>query len=132
MKKDKPMTITDAQKIIETKNLDDETLCEIYCKMNAWEWDERFAPKPKGWEEMALYNYKLIDKLRRRAAREHYLRGPMIAISMTVTYKDRMKCRFKTKGRSAKEFETWWRIHGREREESDRELINFMIKKYWR
>lgn len=37
------------------KDLTQDDLIEIYCKLNAWEWDERIGEKPEGFERMTLH-----------------------------------------------------------------------------
>lgn len=47
-----PLTIKEAQKVIEEKNISEKILCEIWTAMNRWEWDERFSPKPEGFDDL--------------------------------------------------------------------------------
>ena len=41
----------------ETQLTHEERLGLAYCRLNGWEWDELFGPKPEGWDKMPEYEY---------------------------------------------------------------------------
>ena len=42
------------------KDLSRKDLAEIYCKLNAWQWDERLGEKPAGFDQMSHKECHLI------------------------------------------------------------------------
>ena len=42
------------------KDLSQEDLAEIYCKLSTWQWDERLGEKPAGFDQMSCNEKHLI------------------------------------------------------------------------
>lgn len=129
----KPLTIKEAQKVIEEKNISEKILCEIWTAMNRWEWDERFSPKPEGFDDLKMYTNHFYERLMKRKTKEDYITAPMTAIELMVPYKNLLKCsRLSTGKCTDEEFERWWRVNGVAEEVSHIQLTKFKVGEEWR
>lgn len=52
------MPFDKARAMVDESTLNhEERLGLAYCRLNGWEWDELFGPKPDGWDTMPDYEY---------------------------------------------------------------------------
>lgn len=91
----------------------DEQLCEIYQKLNAFEWDERLGAAPPNYYSLECYSEDdSWFSNRNKITRFDYLRPICDFLQDIVSKKalDRYH-HIKNLHHSEEEFETWWRSH---------------------
>lgn len=87
-------------------------LCEIYDKLNGWEWDERLGEKPERFDELPSYNIHWYHKLFKRKTKDTYIAPAMAAIEKHVSKKELWRYHHvHNLGHTDEQFEQWWRCH---------------------
>lgn len=90
-------------------NLSEVELCQVYHSVNAWEWNDLLGPKPEGFDDLPLFNYKWYHEVFRRKAKETYTHPIYCAVSKLVPVKELMRYHHTHNLRSTnEEFERWW------------------------
>lgn len=83
-----------------------EELCEVYDKLNHWEWDGRLGEKPIGYDKLKWYH----NGWRPIKTRFSYLRPICKKIEETVTEKELLRYHHIHNLHSTNEdFEMWWK-----------------------
>lgn len=89
-----------------------KVLCEIYEKLNSWEWDERCGEEPEGWGEMPKYNRHWYHKLIKRKTKTDYIEPVLSFIRTLVPEKELLRFHnVEVLNIPTETFEQWWSIN---------------------
>ena len=92
------------------REIDNETLKEIYYETNRWNWDYHLGRKPIGWDNMPLYHQFGIRRLKTlfKAVRKDYLKPVIDYIHFKIPEYDLLLYCNMRRGVMEKEFKKYW------------------------
>lgn len=88
-----------------------DVLCEIYDRVNSWQWDGRLGDMPEDFENLPDYNWKWYHRLLRRKSKMKYIHPICEAIRDLVGEKELLRYHhLHNLGSTNEEFEKFWAV----------------------
>ena len=101
----------DLRKKLEAYSI--EELCEIYCNLNSYKWDDRIGEKPEGFDELPKRRFKWWHTFTRKVTKEDIVEPYFYFVKSMIPEREISYYWnvVKHKTMSKKEFEIFWKKH---------------------